>query len=519
MEKIISHEILDKESSEEKDTVLVWLDFGPYPYFFLGVISELSKLGKFDFIGIITTEQDMSFFQKQNIVQFKKLLYYPECYIGKSTFNINKLTKMEEKYDLKLWLNIFSERSFYKFWTNFHKFTREEILIIVENSLSFFDNILEKEQPKMILMQQAGENISNLLLYRLAKKKDIEVLMPIDIHYKDHIHISSSLTSDEISNEFEKVKENFNGSIEKYDKEFLKNKNYVDILKTISSFDSGINTFSKKISHYMRRLSKNLEPTYINIGKTKFNTIKYRLHNYFELKKRQRFLDINAIKNIENEKFLYFPLQSEPEASILVNTPFYSNQIALIETVAKAIPINSILYVKEHPLQKIKLWRSVNDYKKIIAIPNVKLLHPSMNAQKILEKSQGVITISGATGFEALFYRKPIILFGDEHYDKISTVTKIQEINDLPQKIESALSDSKFNEREFGIYMEILKQYALPVPYYSILKDGVSLSSIQRNGHEFNLTSLHFQKFYEKYDKSFKIIANAIFARFQKISQ
>ena len=142
-----------------------------------------------------------------------------------------------------------------------------------------------------------------------------------------------------------------------------------------------------------------------------------------------------------------------------------------------------------------------------------------MNAQKILEKSQGVIAISGATGFEALFYRKPVILFGDEHYDKLSMVTKIQVINDLPQKIKSALSNFKFNEREFGIYMKVLKQYALPVPYYSILKEGVSLSSIQRNGQEFSVTNFHFQKFYEKYDKYFKLIANTMFSRFQKITQ
>jgi len=519
MEKIILTEVVNEKISQEKETILVWLDFGPYPYFHLGVISELSKLGKFDFVGIVATKQDMGFFEKQDFIKFKEIIYYPDCYIGKSTFNIENLKKIEENFDLKLWLDIFAERSFYKFWTNFHKFTREEILVIIENSLTFFSDILEKFQPKMILMQQAGEDVSNLLLYRLAKKMSIEILMPMDIHYKDHIHISNNLTSNEISKEFDKKKENLKYTIKKYDKEFLKNKNYVDILKTISSFDSGINTFSQKINHYIKRFSKNPEPTYINIGKTKYRTLKHRIHNYFELKKREKFLDNNSINQIEDDKFLYFPLQSEPEASILVNTPFYTNQITLIETIAKAIPINSILYVKEHPLQKIKLWRSIDDYKKILEIPNVKLLHPKMNAQEILEKSQGVISISGATGFEALFYQKPVILFGDEHYDKLSMVTKIEVINDLPKKIRNVLLNFKFDEREFGIYMEILKQFAIPVPYYSILKEGVTLSSIQRNGHEFSLTNLHFQKFYEKYEEYFKLIANTIFSKFQKIDQ
>jgi len=519
MEKINSDNELQKTSDKEKDTILVWLDFGPYAYINLGIISELYKLGKFDFIGIVTTQQDISFFQKQNFVQFKKLFYYPECYIGKSTFNINNLKKIEDKFDLKLWLDIFTERSFYKFWTDFHKFTREEILIIVEKSLLFFIDVLEEFYPKIILMQQAGENVSNLLLYRLAKKMGIEILMPNNLHLKNHIHISNNLTSNEISDEFEKLKSNFNDSIERYDKEFLKKRDYTEILKTVASFDSSIDTFSQKINHYIKRLSNNLEPTYKNVGKTKFSMIKHRFHDHFELKKRAQFLDNNAIKTIGDNKFLYFPLQSEPEATILVNSPFYSNQIALIETIAKAIPIDLTLYVKEHPIQKEKLWRPIRDYMKILEIPNVKLLHPSVNSQKLLEKSQGVIAISGATGFEALFYQKPVILFGDEYYDKLSMVTKIKTMNDFPQKIKSTLSNFKFNERELGIFMEVLNQHSLSIPYYSIMKDGVSLSSIQRNGQNFSLTNLHFQKFYEKYIADFKLIANTIFSRFQKISQ
>ena len=135
----------------EKETIIVWLDFDAYSYFHLGVISELSKLENYDFIGIITRKQDMEFFEKQEFVKFKKLLYYPNCYIKKSNFDINNLKKIEDKFGLNIWLNIFSDRSFSKFWTDFHKFTREEILIIIENSLLFFIDILEKEKPKMIL--------------------------------------------------------------------------------------------------------------------------------------------------------------------------------------------------------------------------------------------------------------------------------------------------------------------------------------------------------------------------------
>ena len=85
-----------KKNQDNEETILVWLESGPYPYTNLGIVSALSKLGKFNFIGIINSKQDISFLQKQNFIQFKKLLYYPDCYIGKSTFNLNNIKKIDD---------------------------------------------------------------------------------------------------------------------------------------------------------------------------------------------------------------------------------------------------------------------------------------------------------------------------------------------------------------------------------------------------------------------------------------
>ena len=508
-----------KDSSEnisEKETVLVWLDFGPYSYMYLAIAAELSKKGNFDFIGIVTTQQDVSFFEKQNFVKFKKLFYYPDCYIGKTTFDIKNIKKIEDKFDLQLWLDAFTERSFYKFWTYFHKFSREEILMIIEQSLEFFIEVLEKYNPKLILMQQVGENISNLLLYRLAKKMEIKILMVNDIHFKNHIMISDNITNNEISNEFERRKLDFKGTIEKYDESFPRSKNYTGILKTMASFDSGIDSSSQKIIHYFKRLSNDVEPIYKNFGKSRGKMLKHRMHNYFEFKKREKFLEKNTLREISDEKFLYFPLQSEPEAAILMNSSFYSNQIGIIENIAKAIPIDYVLYVKEHPLQKIKLWRPIKDYQKIIDIPNVKFFHPNVNAQEILKKSKGIISISGATGFEALFYKKPVILFSNDHYDGLSMVTKVNTMNELPKTIVKAISDFRFNQDELGIFMGILKEKSLPVVWYEIMKDAVSISSIQRNHQKFELTEQNFEKFLEKHNEGFKLIVDEIFLKYQK---
>jgi hypothetical protein len=512
MEKTTENIKSDKISDGKNENIIVWLDFDAYAYVNFGIISALSKLDKFNFIGIVANQENLSFFQNQQIIPFKKLIYYPDCYIQKPTFNLENLKKFEEKYELNLWLDVYTERSFYKYWTDFHKFTKEEILSIAENSISFFVDILEKFKPKLVLMQQAGENISNLLLYRIAKKMKIKILMPIPVHTHNTIIISDNIGSREISDEFKKLMKNFMNESEIYDEEFIKKSNMIETVNVQLKFNSNT-TFSQKINHYIKRLSHNPEPIYKNIGKTKLKMIKYKYQNHFEIKKRKQFLDNKSIKSIEDKKFVYYPLQSEPEAKVLTESPFYSNQIALIENIARSIPIDLVLYVKEHPIQKTKLWRTIDDYKKILALPNVKLVHPSVNSQELISKSQGVVVINGSIGFEGLFYKKPIILFGDEYYDELSMVTKIISLTTLPDVINNALSNFKFNNKELNALMQVVNDQTISVPYFSIIKDGVVLSSIQRNENDFNLTIKHFQKFYDTHKNHFELIAQTIYSK------
>jgi CDP-glycerol glycerophosphotransferase (TagB/SpsB family) len=254
------------------------------------------------------------------------------------------------------------------------------------------------------------------------------------------------------------------------------------------------------------------EPLYLNAGKTKLKMIKHQLQTRLETRRRKQFLDTNSITSIKDEKFLYFPLASEPEARILTTSPFYTNQITLAENIAKSISIDFVLYVKEHPIQELKAWRSIDEYEKIISMPNVRLVHPSVKNQDLISKSQGVIAISGGTAFEAIFYKKPVILFADEYYDVLSMVTKIKTLPTLPNDIANALSNFKFNNDELAAFMQAFNKHSLSVPYHSIMNEGDILSAIQRYGHDFNLTTKEFHKFYEKFKNHFELIAQRIYS-------
>ena len=53
------------------------------------------------------------------------------------------------------------------------------------------------------------------------------------------------------------------------------------------------------------------------------------------------FLDRYAKWQInQNEKFVYFPLQLEPERTLFIPAPFYSNQLDVISNIARSLPID-----------------------------------------------------------------------------------------------------------------------------------------------------------------------------------
>jgi len=62
--------------------------------------------------------------------------------------------------------------------------------------------------------------------------------------------------------------------------------------------------------------------------------------------------------------------------------------------------------------------------------------------------------------------------------------------------------------------MTVIENQSISVPYFSMIKDGVTLSAIQRNEQNVELTLKQFKKFHEKYEDSFKQYAEAVYLKF-----
>ena len=113
--------------------------------------------------------------------------------------------------------------------------------------------------------------------------------------------------------------------------------------------------------------------------------------------------------------YVLFPMHLEPEQSILVYAPFHTNQFAVIQSVAQAMPADTVLYVKDHTVMLGNRSRSY--YEKLARVPNVRLIHPDTPARDVILGSQGVVTISGTAGFEAALHGKPVFTLGRPFYN------------------------------------------------------------------------------------------------------
>lgn len=127
-------------------------------------------------------------------------------------------------------------------------------------------------------------------------------------------------------------------------------------------------------------------------------------------------------KPVADEPYVFYPLHYQPEATTLVQAPLYVDQLALLQDVAKCLPIGHRLYVKEHASSRGR--RPLEFYRGLKAIPSVRLLGPDENAFALIRGAAAVAVITGTVGWEGLLLGKPVVTFGDVFFNLHPSVHK-----------------------------------------------------------------------------------------------
>jgi hypothetical protein len=151
-------------------------------------------------------------------------------------------------------------------------------------------------------------------------------------------------------------------------------------------------------------------------------------------------------KPVGGERFVLFPLHLQPEATTLVLAPYYLNQLALIEDIAKSLPAGHRLYVKEHIVSRGR-W-PLDFYQQLKQIPGVRLLGPKENARELIQQAAAIAVITGTMGWEGLLLGKPVITFGRVFYNCFPLVYRAGEVpkQDWPEVFRRAIFEHRHDE-------------------------------------------------------------------------
>ena len=133
------------------------------------------------------------------------------------------------------------------------------------------------------------------------------------------------------------------------------------------------------------------------------------------------------------KKYIYYPLHFQPEASTLVCAEKYEKQLFFIDSWAKSLPADTVLYVKEH--YAVLGHRSISFYKELKKYPNVVLIDPWESSRKLMQNAVAVTTLTGTAGWEAMLLQKPVFIGGNIFFENAPGVIKVDDMfeNYLPK--------------------------------------------------------------------------------------
>lgn len=197
---------------------------------------------------------------------------------------------------------------------------------------------------------------------------------------------------------------------------------------------------------------------------------------------RDYFLQIkyhNDVKRFDYDalpdgKFVYFPLQMQPELAIDVLAPFYTNQIEVARLIAMSLPAGYTLVVKDHPIMVGR--RRPHYLKKIQALPNVKLINYAIKTPEILNKCSALIVTCGSIVMEAAIMGVPVIQLGNlassfllPNVTRETDFTKLA--NHWPKILDKRFTDKAYEEKIIQ-YISLVMQYGIATNYYEMWEDG-----------------------------------------------
>lgn len=126
---------------------------------------------------------------------------------------------------------------------------------------------------------------------------------------------------------------------------------------------------------------------------------------------------------VAGERYLLYPLHFHPESSTSILAGAWLDEYEVLRNIAFNLPEGLRLYIKDH----VSAWAypNLDFYRRLLALPNVRLLPPEAPTKKLIRCAEAVITLTSTVGYEALLLKRRVFLFGEVFYAFHKGVTRV----------------------------------------------------------------------------------------------
>jgi len=168
--------------------------------------------------------------------------------------------------------------------------------------------------------------------------------------------------------------------------------------------------------------------------------------------------------------FVYYPLHVDPEFATIVMAPMHTDQLAVVEALAKSIPLGMNLVVKEHrPMMGL---RPLSFYKRLKGMPGVILASPFENPLSLIKRAALTCVITGSAAWEAIQLKRPALIIGEPPFLALGQgFVHCPDLSRLPEAVVEALKTPPVDDERLVLYIASVLAQSFDFPIK--LREGV----------------------------------------------
>lgn len=412
----------------------------------------------------------------------------PKEYLGDDDYT---LTEIEEALGIEsIWPIVMSQRNHVKSYGDkyYYGFKQnvpdEEIIYFIKAIYKYIKIIFEQFSPDLIISPSIAA-LPHIMFNLYAKKKGVTMLAVIDSKIRGvYLFVHDYLCS--VGNFWNRVdalnKENEKSGncdrARKYIAEFRKNfiQPHYMVKEPTKTLYQKIRHFGSPFYHiikwYIKPPVSKLESTGITVDYRPPRIILRDHYTHDRYKRQTNSFPYYPFEKIK--KYIYFPLQFQPEEAIDVHAPYCSNQIETARQVAMSLPYDYTLVVKDHP--SMFGYRSPSYLEKIAHTVNVKLIDYRTSNELVIKNADLIVSPNSTTLAEAAFLNKPAIQLGNLGTTlKLPNVFKHTDMTTLATKIKEVLKKDLFSkeyERHLENYVAAAYDTGFDADYFRLWEKG-----------------------------------------------